>query len=212
MTSMAIVDQIRTYICEYRDSDSPVTLTLIGVVIGVFLVEIWFGTLGPAENIEVFATGIFGVAPEVAWPFAPFLHQGFLHFTANCLGLFILGYPIEQVSSSRWYLIFVATSAYGSIVGGAVILHLFSDQQVAFYGISGIVFALSGYALVRFFQKKNRRESENASLLIGISALLLLLIDFASGPYFTPRWVNGGHISGFMIGITAEYIQRKYHM
>jgi membrane associated rhomboid family serine protease len=35
--------------------------------------------------------------------------------------------------------------------------------------------------------------------------LLSVLFDVFTGPYFTAQWMNGGHISGFVIGAVVGW-------
>jgi len=188
--------------------EAPVTYSLIGVITGVFLIEIWLTHSLSLRGIRVLAAGIFATNPLLAWSISPFLHNGFSHFLANTLLLFALGVPVERHWSWWKYAGFLIFSGYISIGFGAGNILLFSDKQAAFYGISGSVFALAGFALVHLLQDHSRlKRNELLAVLGGIAALLTVLIDPLTGPYFGPSWINGGHLSGFVVGSLVGWLR-----
>lgn len=195
---------------EYRDQDAPITYSLLGLVIGIFVAEIYFTFTHDLASIRVFATGLFGVLPYAAWPLAPVLHRGVPHFLASIGGLWVLGIPVEQ-ELSRWrYAAFLLISGCITTVIGAGVMLLFSDGQIAYYGSSGIIYALSGFSLYYFphwYRDVSRIES--VAVLVGAIGLLFVVIDPFTGPYFTVRWVNGGHMGGFVIGLLIGSIFKK---
>ncbi|MFB1064853.1 rhomboid family intramembrane serine protease [Natrinema sp. H-ect4] len=193
---------------QYQEADSTVTYLLMTVVAAVFLLEIFVTAVRSLSSIRIFATGVFGVYPWIAWPLSPVLHRGFLHFSASIVGLIVVGIPIERHWSRRRYLAFLVLTGYTTIVFGAAFLSVFSDQQLAFYGTSGIIYALAGYSLTHLPRRHNDLDLiEKFAVFIGVAALLSVLIDPFTGPYFEPRWINGGHASGFLIGAVAGWFQ-----
>jgi membrane associated rhomboid family serine protease len=191
---------------QLSDEDAPITYALIGCVIGVFILEVWVTSTRSLDSIEVFASGIFGVAPAVGWLLSPLLHRGFQHLLANLFGLFILGVPLEKHWSKGRYIGFLIATGYLSTVGGGVLLSVFTNQQIASYGASGIVFALCGYGITHLPRSHSRFSPVQwLVLLFGISALLAVLIDPFTGPYFEPNWINGGHLVGIVAGGIAGW-------
>ncbi|WP_430639399.1 rhomboid family intramembrane serine protease [Haloferax volcanii] len=205
--SIAVISQtLRDAIQQLSDEEAPITYALIGCVIGVFIIELWVTVTRSLNSIEVFASGIFGVAPTIGWLLSPLLHRGFQHLLANLFGLFILGVPLEKHWSKKRYLGFLIVTGYLSTVGGGVLLSVFTDQQIASYGASGIVFALGGYGLTHLLRNHSRFSSlHRIVLLFGTSALLTVIIDPFTGPYFGPDWINGGHLVGLVAGGIAGW-------
>jgi membrane associated rhomboid family serine protease len=88
------------------------------------------------------------------------------------------------------------------------VLGTFSDQQLAFYGTSGIIYALAGYSLTHLPRKHDGLDLvEMFAIFIGFVALVSVLVDPFTGPYFEPRWINGGHTSGFLIGAAVGWFE-----
>jgi len=191
---------------EYTEEDSTITYLLLILVAAVFLIEIAVTAFRSLSSIRIFATGVFGVYPWIAWPFSPVLHRGFLHFAASIVGLIVVGIPIEKHWSRTRYSAFLVLTGYTTIVFGAVFLSVFSDQQLAFYGTSGIIYALAGYSLTHLPQRHDGLDLiEMFAVFLGFTALVSVLVDPFTGPYFEPQWINGGHTSGFLIGATVGW-------
>lgn len=190
----------------YTTSDATVTYLVISLIAVVFLIEVLMTALISLDSIQVFATGIFGVYPVVAWPVSPVLHSGFLHFAASVFGLLIVGVPVEKHWSRSRYVVFLILTGYGTIAAGAGVLWLFSDQSVAFYGTSGVIYALAGYSLTHLpRQHTELNVLERIAVTVGIITLLSVLFDLLTGPYFTAQLVNGGHAFGFVIGAVVGW-------
>lgn len=192
---------------ELPEEDAPVTYSLIGVITGIFIIEIGMTQFYGFPHIRVFSTGIFGVYPMVAWIASPFLHSGLLHWIASVIGLVFLGTAVER-HWPRWrYIGFLVVAGYGATAVGAVVMRAFTDSQLAFYGTSGIVFALAGFAFLHLPSSHLRlTRVEWFAAFIGIVAFLHVITDPLTGPYFDPHWINGGHAAGFVIGgLAARY-------
>lgn len=189
---------------ELPDRDAPITYSLIGVITGIFIVEIGLTQFYGLSNIRVFSTGLFGVYPGVAWIAAPLLHSGTLHWAASVIGLVFLGAAVER-HWLRWrYVGFLLFAGYGATVGGVLMMQAFTDSQLAYYGSSGIVFSLAGFALYHSPWSHIRvTRIEWFAAFIGIISFLQVLVDPLTGPYFDPYWINGGHAAGFVIGLVA---------
>jgi membrane associated rhomboid family serine protease len=171
------------------------------VVAAVFLVEVVLTAVLGLQSVQVFATGLFGVYPWIAWPFSPILHRGILHFAATLIGLTIVGIPVERYWGRRRYTAFLLVTGYVTVILGAGFMAVFSDKQLAFYGTSGVVYALAGFSLTYLPSRGKDLELIGwFAVFIGVVAFVDVLVDPFTGPYFAPKWINGGHTSGFIIG------------
>ena len=102
-----------------------VTFVLIGINVGVYLVELLTGAGLSANTGWIYQHGVlFG--PAVAdgdwWRLitAPFLHYGILHLGLNMLVLWIIGPPLEDYfGHARYLLVYVVSGLAGS--AGALI-------------------------------------------------------------------------------------------
>lgn len=170
---------------SYRNRSAPVTNLLLGIIIGVFAVEVGLSLYTPIESTRIFATGIFDVRPVAAWIGSPFLHSDLLHFLTNAFGLIVMGLAIEP-EWDRWrYIIFTLVAGYGATFFGAALLLVFSEKQIAFYGASGIVYAYGGFALIHYLPLNQPRDiPELVSILFGLTAVLTIIIDVVGGPFF----------------------------
>jgi membrane associated rhomboid family serine protease len=191
---------------EYTEGDSKVTYLLGIIVAAVFILEVAFTAIRSLDSIQILATGMFGVHPAIAWPLSPVLHRGFLHFGANLIGLLTVGVPIEKHWTRRRYSLFLVLTGYLTIAAGTGFMLIFSDSPVAFYGTSGVVYALAGYSLIHLFQSHIQFNlTEIVAAFIGFVALVSVVVDPFTGPYFEPLWINAGHASGLLIGAGAGW-------
>lgn len=201
-----LVNWLLEMVEEIPEEDTPLTYSLIGIITGIFIIEIGMTRLYGLPQIQVFSTGLFGVYPTAAWIAAPLLHRGLLHWIASVVGLIFLGTAVERHWSQWRYLGFLIITGYGATAAGALVLGGFTDSRLAFYGTSGIVFALAGFALVHLpWSHLQVTRVEWFAVFIGVIALLQILIDTLTGPYFDPYWINGGHTAGFVIGGMAAW-------
>jgi membrane associated rhomboid family serine protease len=202
------ISGLKTGLQQYKESDSTITYLLMILLAAVFLIEILVTAFRGLGTVQIFATGVFGVYPWIAWPLSPVLHKGILHFAASLVGLTVVGLPIERHWTRKRYTVFLVLTGYATILAGAAMLGTFSDQQLAFYGTSGIIYALAGYSLTHLPRKHDGLDLvEMFAIFIGFVALVSVLVDPFTGPYFEPRWINGGHTSGFLIGAAVGWFE-----
>ncbi len=193
---------ISGFLGEYSESNSPVSNVLLGLITFVFIGQAIGTTLVSVDSIQTFSTGLFGVHPGVAWILAPVLHRDVSHFIFSVVGVLLLGLPMERHWSRGRFILFLVVTGYVSVASGAVVLMSFSDGPTAFYGTSGNIYALAGYALTHMVRKHDDfLRIEWVSVLIGVAAIIDVMRDVLMGPYFDPQWFNGGHLSGLAIGI-----------
>jgi membrane associated rhomboid family serine protease len=206
MSDGSVLSSVQTVLRAYATSEATVTYIVISLIAVVFLSEVLMTAFTSLGSIQVFATGLFGVHPTVAWPLSPVLHRGFRHFAASVFGLLVVGVPVEQHWSRTRYTAFLILTGYATIAAGAGVLWVLADQPVAFYGTSGVIYALAGYSLTHLPRQHTTRSAiEAVAVVVGILAFLSVVLDPFTGPYFAARWVNGGHISGFMIGAVVGW-------
>jgi outer membrane lipoprotein SlyB len=76
---------------------------------------------------------------------------------------------------------------------------------VAFYGISGAVFALAGYGLVASVRDYRAGEELTAPLVyMGVAVVGAVVLDVWGVVSGGPLALNMGHISGTAIGVTIS--------
>lgn len=204
----ADADTLRKAVTQYRTVEASTTRTLIWVVAIIFSIEILMTPIFEIQSIRVFATGLFKIEPELAWILAPVLHAGFRHVLANIGGLVLIEFPLEQHFTKRRFAMFIIGTAYISIMGGWLAQTMFTTNQIAVYGISGTVYALAGYALVHFGRSTDRLFAfEWIAMMFGLGAAVTVVLDPFTGPYLHPDWINGGHATGFLIGVTTRVVR-----
>lgn len=205
---------------DLRNRESPITLKIVLAISLVFLAQ--------EVAAVLLGTSILGVTsyffleyPVPAWLLSFFLHKGVKHFFANIALIGFVGRVVEPEFSRRLYLLFIVGSAVLSEAGAFLLKAPFTSKPVAAYGASGFGFALATYslsfpyrdregplvALKPRFLLSNTTPAERIAFLLGVSALLTVVLDLASGPYFTTEWVNGAHLVGVLLGliIVSQY-------
>lgn len=204
MTRNPVIAWLVKALREYRRQSAPVTYGFVGLVSGIYGFEALQTFTRGLPGTDVFATGLFAVAPAFAWLLAPFLHANIDHVLASVFGLLWLGIPLEE-HFSRWrYVAFLVGSGYLATLFGAIQIVAFAGGPIAAYGSSGTVFALSGFALVHLPRDHLLLSRiEWLAVGMGVLSLMFVVVDPFTGPYFGAEWVNGGHVGGFVVGLVA---------
>lgn len=218
-TRWFVTDTIRNIPPDLSNRDSPITQWLVLTIFVVFLAQ------GIAAAI--FQDSIIGVTsfffleyPLSAWLLSFFLHKGIIHFLANIALIGITGRVVEQYFSTRAYFRFIAVAAVFSGIGGFLFQALFTPNPVAAYGASGFGYALATYSLYLPFKGNlsswrsmkpenlwsNTTPAERFVFLLGVSAIIKITYDLATGPYFTVDWTNGAHLIGGLVGLIVGWI------
>ncbi len=171
-------------------SGSIVTFTLIGINIGVYLLQLLMG--GQANGTEnwIYENGVlFG--PAVAdgdwWRLvtSAFLHYGPLHVGMNMLVLWIIGPRLEEYfGHGRYALVYLVSGLAGS--AGAL---LWSPNALT-VGASGAIWGIMGAALVLEGRK---------IYVFGGQAMGLVVFNLAI-TFLIPGISIGGHIGGLIGG------------
>jgi membrane associated rhomboid family serine protease len=124
--------------------------------------------------------------------FAPFLHGGFAHLSANTVPFIVLGWLIMAQGISD----FVVVSVICMVVGGLG-TWLFGSSGLHI-GASGVIFGYVGFLLARYYFDR-RLSSGLIALIVGCSYGSVLWGILPSTPGIS--WE--GHLFGFLGGIVA---------
>jgi membrane associated rhomboid family serine protease len=167
-----------------------VTFALIGINVGVFLLQLALGSGLQPRADWIFENGVlFGplVADGEWWRLvtAAFLHGSVLHIGMNMLVLWIIGPPLEAyLGHGRYALLYLASGLAGS--AGALLW----SPDVPAVGASGAIWGIMGAALVL----EARRI-----YVFGGSAMGLVVLNLAF-TFLIPGISRGGHIGGLAGG------------
>ena len=180
---------------QRRTSRNPgiVTMTLIGIMVGIYLLQLVGGASINANSGWIFENGaLFG--PYVAqgdWYrllSAAFLHYGPIHLGMNMLALWWIGRPLEDwLGPVRYVLLFLVSGLAGS--AGALI----ANPNGITVGASGAIFGILGAAIVLERQQ---------TYVLGGSAITLLVVNLAF-TFAVPGISIGGHLGGLAGGALA---------
>ena len=180
----------------------PCTLTLIGVLVLVFALQIGARSLDSSEGI-ISAGALWrdGVLHGQLWRLvtAIALHGSVEHIVSNAVALFILGLVSEHAFGRAQYLILFLVSG----LSGSVLSVLLSPGPAV--GASGAIFGLQGAAIVLFRRHRDRLLVRDRR--IGF-VLLVWAIYSIIGGIATPYIDNGAHIGG---AIGGALLARRLH-
>lgn len=174
---------------------APVTLTLVAIAVGFFLL----GMFGFAE-VLVSNLAQFNAAVAVGewWRIftAALLHspESFTHILFNMWALWVLGPQVERgVGRGPYIVLYIAAAG----VGGAFFFHLGGPFDVG-VGASGAIFGLFGVWLNWGIRRRNTVQGRAI-----LSQMGFLLVINAAIPFLIPgiAWQAhlGGLIAGFLI-------------
>jgi membrane associated rhomboid family serine protease/Flp pilus assembly protein TadD len=125
---------------------------------------------------------------------AGFVHQGIIHLTLNVWALVVVSSMLEELVSTRRYLIVFVLS----ILGGSVASILW-DPAVITCGASGGVFGVLGcYASCAWWRKKLTNDGKTH--FSGRKALAIILYCILLG-VLTPGSDNANHVGGLLAGV-----------
>jgi membrane associated rhomboid family serine protease len=167
-----------------------VTFALIGINVGVYLLQILMGGQINGTGTWIYEHGVlFG--PAVAngdwWRLltAAFLHYGILHLGMNMLVLWIIGPPLEEYfGHGRYLLVYLVSGLAGS--AGALIW----SPNALTVGASGAIWGIMGAALVLEGRK---------IYVFGGQAMGLVVFNLAI-TFIIPGISIGGHVGGLVGG------------
>ena len=175
---------------SYEGTGALVTKTLIGVNVGIYLLELAMGGQINGTGNEIYTHGVL-YGPLVAagdwWRLitAAFLHYGPLHLGMNMLALWLFGAAVEQVlGRGRYLLLYLVSGLAGS--AGALLL----TPESLTVGASGAIFGILGAAFVLERQR---------TYVLGGSAVSIIALNLAF-TLFIPGISIGGHLGGLAGG------------
>ena len=180
----ASTPQARTvYGGAVRPRDNIVTLVLIGLNVGVFLVVQVANRLAIDGGLIV-----GGVAQGQWWRLftSMFVHTELLHLFFNMFAIWIFG-PVLERKLGR--VRFVALYLLGGLVGSVAVYWLAGPNTIT-YGASGAVFALLGAALV-----VSVRRGYDVSWLVGLLGINVVFT------FLVPNISWQGHLGGLVGGL-----------
>jgi membrane associated rhomboid family serine protease len=175
----------------YAGTGGVVTRVLIGINVGVYLLELAQGGNVNGVGSRIYEKGVlFGpfVAQGDWWRLisSAFLHYGPLHLGLNMYFLYLIGTPVEQyLGRARFLLLYLVSGLAGA--AGALVVTPTSPTV----GASGAIFGILGGALVLERQR---------NYVLGGSALGLIVINLAFS-FVLSNISVGGHIGGLIGGI-----------
>ncbi|MGQ4556683.1 rhomboid family intramembrane serine protease [Halobellus sp. GM3] len=194
----AVLDQLRSL-------PAPITDFLSIAVCAVYAVQAVQTVVWGTSSVFVTTNYVYLRAPWLAWPLSPLLHGGLEHVVPNVLTLVAFGRIAESHLSARRFAVMAALAAAGSIAALAWWSAAFdSDPHVAVYGISGVVFAAGGFAVVHLPTHGRATDAELLAVLFGVCAVALVAGEALIALSFTsPATVNVGHAVGLLVGVAT---------
>jgi membrane associated rhomboid family serine protease len=194
----ATVRQPRTVFGGRVGRDGVVTMSIIGVCVGLYLLV---GVLDLAGGLARWGMQPFAIAVGEEWfrlVSAIFLHAGLLHLGFNMYVLYLLGPSLERLLGHARFLTLFLLSG----LGGSVASYAFSPIRTLSVGASGAIFGLMAAWIV-----VSRRLNADAS-----QVLVLLAINVALG-FFLPgvdwRAHLGGAATGAVVALALTHGHRQ---
>lgn len=178
-----------------RSFGVPVTVTLIGINVALYLLEWVFPAL---YQLLAFNPPSAYFEP---WRFltTAFLHAGIFHLAMNMFSLYWTGQALEPVMGRARYLALYVLAALG---GTTFVLAWVLAQPSSFLtvtvGASGAVFGLFGAILV--LQKAMGVNTQSMLSLLGVNLLYGFLIPGIS-------WQ--AHLGGLLVGVLSAWLMLK---
>ncbi len=177
---------------------SPVSFTIIGVTVAIYLI----GTLSPDADqwlFQTFAQANFLVAHGDWYRIfsAALLHGGLLHIGFNMYALYLFGPRLEQqVGGPAFTALYVASAGAGGMAA-----YVFGPTEQIAIGASGAIFGLFGAWMFVAWKMRNTPGGRAMFNQLGI----LLAINMAL-PLFVGGIAWRAHFGGFAGGILIAWL------
>ncbi len=198
------VIQARTTVGAVGRTATPLTITLIVINVGIFLLA----QLVPDLERRFFIDGsqINFLVERGEWYrafTAMFLHGGVMHVAFNMYALWIFGPLLERRYGWPAFL-----SLYlGAGVTGGAFFYLIGERAVSAVGASGAIFGLFGAVLATIYRQRHtpagRMVFNQLLLLLGINLALPFVIDGIAWEAHV-----GGLVAGLLIAAAWDRIPR----
>jgi len=169
-------------------SSSTVTLTLIGISAGVFLLQFLTGINKVAADWGMWPAGVAVNSEWYRLLTSVFLHGSWLHLLFNMYVLYVLGPPLERLLGHTRFLALYLIAG----LGGAVASFTFSPINTVSVGASGAIFGLMGALVVA--GRHLKADITQVLVLIGINVVIGFLapgIDWRAPRGIARRWCGG---------------------
>jgi len=201
---------VRTVIAHHRSLSAPVTDLLAIVVCAVYAGQAFQAVLWDAPSVFVATNYAYFRLPWVAWPLSPLLHGGLVHVVPNLITLLAFGRIVEDHLTTGQFAAMAAVAAVGSIAALAAWgLAFGSRPYVAAYGISGVVFAAGGFAVVHLPGHERVTDLELLAVLFGACAVGLVGVEaLGAAAVGSPASLNVGHAVGLLAGLGTAVLSR----
>jgi membrane associated rhomboid family serine protease len=198
---------VRSALAQHRSLSAPVTDFLAVAVCAVYAAQAFGTALWNAPSVFVTTNYVYLQAPWLAWPLSPLLHGGLEHVVPNVVTLFAFGRIAESHLSTRRYAAMAAIAAVGSIAALAWWGTVFGgDSHIAVYGISGVVFAAAGFAVVHLPDHGRVTDPELLAVLFGVCAVGLVGVQSLGAlVLLSPATINVGHAVGLLVGAGTAF-------
>lgn len=192
----------------YKYKKSPITYSVIGICIVVYVVSV----LVYGIEMSAYEGLTFGGYNPLLVAFggdyyrlitANFIHFGLLHIVVNCYSMQGLGVFIENTLSKVQYVIILGVSAlFTTLLPFVLFLINGFEANVVSGGISGVIFGLIGSLGALALCYKDIFMTVFKQLAPNVIAMLVI-------SFIVPSISLSGHVSGMIGGFVATYIILK---
>ncbi|MFD1598698.1 rhomboid family intramembrane serine protease [Halobellus rarus] len=201
---------VRVLFAQHRALSAPITDLLTVAVCGIYAVQAAQTAIWGAPSVFEATNYVYLRAPWLAWPLSPLLHGGLAHVVPNVVTLFVFGRVAEAHLPFRQFGTMAFVAAAGSIAalaGWGVVFG--SGSNVAVYGISGVVFAAGGFAVLHFPRHDRVTDLELLTVLFGLCAVALVAAEsLVALVLLSPATINVGHAVGLLVGLGTAAVSR----
>ena len=123
-----------------------------------------------------------------------FVHIGLIHFAFNSMGLYYVGFQLEKLLGTAWFLaLYVVAGTFGNIASGVFSVAISAGASGALFGLLGCGFVVEriiGQKMLQLTGQKPRRRMYAS--MVGTNLVLGMLI---------PGIDNAAHIGGMIGGM-----------
>lgn len=188
---------------------APITRMLLGVSVGVYLVQAVLRLAGVNFLDGVFGLSVGGIMQGRVWEIVTylFLHGSPLHLLLNMLMLYFLGSEVERAVGRTHYLVLYFLSG---VLGGLGWLVLTWPYEGVCVGASGAIFGLLGafaalfpqreVTLLVFFVFPVTLRAWVLAVVLGTLQFLLMISPAAGGVAYSAHLAGG--LAGLVYVIT----------
>lgn len=193
----ASVREARTVFGGRLTTSSTVTMSLIGICSGIFVVQWLVGVDAVAADYGMWPAAIALQGEWFRLVTAVFLHGSLLHLLFNMYVLYLLGPPLERLFGHTRFLALFLISG----LGGSVASFTFSAPNGVSVGASGAIFGLMGAYVVA--GRHLRADINQVLVLIGINIAIGFLV-----PGIDWRAHLGGLVTGAAVALVFSKVPR----